>query len=161
MSSDLYFCPAVCEVESASHGGFKICCAHPERHIPMPDSPATAAVSVALSQAAKRQYTLEQHVHLLRVALAARGGDHLLTGLDMGAVESGPVQSILLTHSAVTRHAEMTLTQPNGVIVTWEMPTVKLAQVKAALATPEGPLAARRMPFLVSPRRTVTITLEL
>ena len=159
--TDLYFCPTAREVEAHPHGGFKVCCTHPERHVPMPDSPATAAIATALSEAAKREFALEQQVQLLRIALAARGGDNLLTGLDMGPVETGPVQSILLNHSAVTRHAEMTLTQPNGVIVTMEMPNVKFAEVKVRSAVPESAWPSERQMYLTAPKRTLTITLEL
>ncbi len=114
-----------------------------------------------LPGAAKREFALQQHVQLLRVALAARGGDNLLTGLDMGPVETGPVQSILLNHSAVTRHAEMTLTQPNGVIVTMELPNVRFAEVKVRSAVPESAWPSERQMYLTAPKRTLTITLEL
>jgi hypothetical protein len=157
--TDLYFCSTAREVESATGGGFKVCCTHPERHIPMPDGPATAAVSAALSEAAKREYALEQHLQLLRVALAARGGDNLLTGLDMGPVETGPVQSIMLNHSALTHHGEMTVTQPNGVIVTMELPNVRFAEVKLANSLPDAPLF--RQDYVLPKSRTLTITLEL
>lgn len=30
--SDLYFCPTAGEVESASHGGFDVCCSRPDLH---------------------------------------------------------------------------------------------------------------------------------
>jgi hypothetical protein len=56
--SDLYFCPTAREVESATGGGFDTCCAHPELHLPMPDTEATHAVSEALSDALKREYAL-------------------------------------------------------------------------------------------------------
>ena len=161
MTSDLYFCPTAREVESATGGGFKVCCTHPERHLPMPDSPATVAIATALSEAAKRGFALEQHLQLLRAALAACGGDNLLTGLDMGPVETGPVQSVLLNHSTATRHAEMTLTQPNGVIVTMEMPNVKFAEVKVRSAVPESAWPSERQMYLTAPKRTLTITLEL
>ena len=52
----LYFCPTVREVESPTGGGFDVCCAHPELHLPMLDGPATEAVSMALAEAAKREY---------------------------------------------------------------------------------------------------------
>lgn len=55
MTDALYFCPTVREVESAISGGFNACCSRPELHVPMPDSPATAAVSQALSEAVKRE----------------------------------------------------------------------------------------------------------
>lgn len=54
--TSLYFCPTVREVESATHGGFDTCCAHPELHVPMPDNEATTAVSEALSDAAKERF---------------------------------------------------------------------------------------------------------
>jgi hypothetical protein len=159
--TDMYFCPTAREVESATDGGFKVCCSHPEQHLPMPDSPVAQAVSMALSEAAKREFALQQHLQLLRVALAACGGDNLLTGLDMGPVETGPVQSILLNHSTLTRHAEMTLTQPNGVIVTMELPNVKFAEVKVRSAVPESAWPSERQMYLTAPGRTLTITLEL
>lgn len=56
--SDLYFCPTVGEIESAEHGGFKggICCTHPERHVPVEDSPAIEAISQYLSDKAREEY---------------------------------------------------------------------------------------------------------
>lgn len=60
MIGDLYFCPTAREVESVAHGGFKVCCSHPELHLPMPDGPATQAVLMALSEAAKREHENER-----------------------------------------------------------------------------------------------------
>ena len=111
--------------------------------------------------ASRREFALQQHVQLLQAALAARGGDNLLTGLDMGPVETGPVQSILLNHSAVTRHAEMTLTQPGGVIQTVEMPNVQFAEVKVSTVAPESSWPSERQMYLTASKRTLTITLEL
>lgn len=62
--SDLYFCPAAREVESATGGGFSTCCDRPQDHVPMPDSPATAAVSEALSEAAKERFQLAELMKL-------------------------------------------------------------------------------------------------
>lgn len=58
--TSLYFCPTVREIESATSGGFDTCCAHPDLHVPMPDNEATAAVSQALSDAAKREFQARQ-----------------------------------------------------------------------------------------------------
>ena len=60
MTDDLYFCPTAREVESATGGGFDVCCSRPDLHVPMPDGPGTEAVSLALSEAAKREYALGQ-----------------------------------------------------------------------------------------------------
>lgn len=60
MASDLYFCPSSREVESAIGGGFDVCCARPDLHLPMPVGPATEAVSMALSEAAKRDMEHER-----------------------------------------------------------------------------------------------------
>jgi hypothetical protein len=57
--SDLYFCPAVAEVESAMHGGFDVCCDRPEQHIPLPLGPATDALSMALSDAVKARFAAQ------------------------------------------------------------------------------------------------------
>lgn len=35
MSNDLYYCPAAGEIESATHGGFDVCCSAPELHQPL------------------------------------------------------------------------------------------------------------------------------
>jgi hypothetical protein len=132
-----------------------------------PDYPETAEAIVGgfatevLGDASRREFALQQHVQLLRVALAARGGDNLLTGLDMGPVETGPVQSILLNHSTVTHHAEMTLTQPGGVIQTVEMSNVQFAEVKVSTVAPESSWPSERQMYLTASKRTLTITLEL
>lgn len=52
-SSDLYYCPTVQEVESRLGGGFDVCCEHPEKHLDMPDTPATHEISKLLSERAK------------------------------------------------------------------------------------------------------------
>lgn len=66
--NDLYFCPTSGEVESATDGGFDTCCAHPELHLPMPDTEATRAVSEALSDGLRRKYVtvtpVEGHTYL-------------------------------------------------------------------------------------------------
>ncbi len=47
----LYFCPTAREVRSATVlGGIAVCCTAPEFHVEMPDTRATAAVSLALSE---------------------------------------------------------------------------------------------------------------
>lgn len=130
-----------------------------------PDYPETAEAIVdafgdeSSAGASRREFALEQHVQLLRVALAARGGDSLLTGADMGPVETGPVQSILLNHSMLTHRAEMTLTQPGGVIQTWEMPNVRFAEVKLTNDAPDAPFLSQD--YVLAQKRTLTITLEL
>ena len=72
--SSLYFCPTVREVESATGGGFDTCCEHPELHVPMPDNEATSAVSQALSDAAKREFQLQQQVARIRAFLEDMAG---------------------------------------------------------------------------------------
>lgn len=58
----LYVCPTALEVESLGHGGFDTCCGRPELHVPLPDGPATDALSEALSEARKREYALTQEL---------------------------------------------------------------------------------------------------
>ena len=55
---DLYVCPAALEVESKTHGGFGVCCDRPDLHVPLPDGPATDALSEALGEARKREHAL-------------------------------------------------------------------------------------------------------
>lgn len=57
--SDLYFCPTVGEIESASGSGFKggTCCAHPELHAYLGYSnPGIEALSQYLSDKARKEY---------------------------------------------------------------------------------------------------------
>lgn len=64
MTDGVYFCPVAREVESATGGGFATCCDRPQGHVPMPDTPGTAAVSEALSKAAKEQFQLAELMKL-------------------------------------------------------------------------------------------------
>lgn len=55
---DLYFCPTVGEIESTGHGGFRICCAHPELHVYLGYStPGIEAIAQYLSDQARDEYT--------------------------------------------------------------------------------------------------------
>jgi hypothetical protein len=55
---DLYFCPTVGEIESTGHGGFKVCCAHPELHVYLGYStPGIEAIAQYLSDQARDEYT--------------------------------------------------------------------------------------------------------
>lgn len=64
MTDDLYFCPASREVECATGGGFSACCDRPQEHLAMPDTPGTAAVSEALSEAARERFQLAELMKL-------------------------------------------------------------------------------------------------
>lgn len=56
--TDLYFCPTVGEIESATHGGFSVCCTHPERHVMIGhDTPAITAISTYLSKRAQEDFS--------------------------------------------------------------------------------------------------------
>ncbi|RAG86842.1 hypothetical protein DN069_04755 [Streptacidiphilus pinicola] len=65
----LYYCPTVREVEHTTEGGFDVCCAHPELHVPMPDTEATAVVSDALDQAKRREFRLGRRAKAAEAAL--------------------------------------------------------------------------------------------
>jgi hypothetical protein len=55
---DLYFCPTVGEIESATHGGFDVCCAHPELHTYLGYStPGIEAISDYLSEKARADFS--------------------------------------------------------------------------------------------------------
>lgn len=55
----LYACPTSLEVESSCHGGFDVCCDRPDLHVPLPDGPATDALSNALSDAVKERFAAQ------------------------------------------------------------------------------------------------------
>lgn len=126
------------------------------------ESPAVQQKPAAPNRtAAQRISALEQQVALQRVAIAALSsdGDHRLMA---ETAETGPIKSILLNHSAITRRATLTMTQQGGTIQSIEMPNVRAAEVKVTTAQPSGDwLALQNPPWVLPEKRVMTITLEL
>lgn len=53
--TDLYFCPSAEEVESATGGGFEVCCREPDSHVPLPPGKGAEALMKLLSDRQEEQ----------------------------------------------------------------------------------------------------------
>lgn len=83
-SGDLYFCPTVGEIESTEHGGFDVCCAHPELHTYLGyRTPGIDAIAVYLSDRARETPAPDVLEHVTR-AVARHDMDRMATLLASG-----------------------------------------------------------------------------
>jgi hypothetical protein len=112
-TGEVYFCPTVGEIESATHGGFTRCCSHPELHAYLGyPTPGIDAISDWLSKRAiadfKNRPTIPAAVNAVARALARNDLDNTL-GKDFPMVDDDhPFWDIWRTNARVaveTLHA--------------------------------------------------------
>lgn len=108
MSSDLYFCPTIGEIESAQGSGFKggTCCAHPELHTYLGYStPGIEAISQWLSDKARQEHARD-HLTSHRWAETIHTEDDGLLHIPVYAPDGTEAEGLVMDREgAVILHA--------------------------------------------------------